>query len=105
MFDSPQYIAREYMFNNRIYKGRFPIANKEKVCPLGGYVAPSTYDDRFTPVTTLREELDEDDLLLIELETPVKIKNADGTTTELKYINTDDSSNSKLSQKGIQATI
>lgn len=105
MFESLQYIAKEYLFNNRVYKGRFPIAVTEKRCPLGGYIPPSTYDNNSTPITDLREELDEDDLLLIELETPVKVINADKTVTEIKYVNTENSSNKKLNQKGIHATI
>lgn len=105
MFEFSQYIAKEYLFNNRIYKGRFPIAITEKECPLGGYIPPSTYDNRNTPITDLREELDEDELLLIELETPVKITNTNNIVTELKYINTENSSNRKLNQKSIHATI
>jgi hypothetical protein len=105
MFESPLYIAKEYLFNNRIYKGRFPIAITEKACPLGGYIPPSTYDNRNSPITDLREELDEDELLLIELETPIKVTNANKTVTEIKYVNTENSSNAKLNQKGIHATI
>ena len=74
------------MFNNRVYKGRFPIAVTEKRCPLGGYIPPSTYEKYSTPITDLREELDEDELLLIELETPVKVINADKSVTEIKYV-------------------
>jgi hypothetical protein len=105
MFESPQYIAKEYLLNSKIYKGNFPIAIIEQACPLGGYIPPSTYDTMSTPITNLREELDEDDLILIELETPVKVTNADKTVTEIKYVNTENSSNQKLNQKGIHATI
>jgi hypothetical protein len=105
MFESTQYIAQEYLYNNRIYKGRFPVAITEKQCPLGGYVPPSSYERGFTNVTTLREELDENDLLLIELETPTIITNRDGSKTEIKYVNTENSTNPRLNQKGIHVTI
>ena len=104
MFESLQYIAKEYLFNNRIYKGSFPIAIIEQACPLGGYIPPSTYDKMSNPITDLKEELSEG-LLLIELETPIKVTNADKTVTEIKYVNTENSSNEKLNQKSIHATI
>jgi hypothetical protein len=105
MFESPLYVAREYLYKNRIYKGRFPIATKEKTCPLGGYIPPEIYEENYVPITDLREELDEDEMILIELESPVIVKNEDGTSTEIKYLNTDTSTNSKLSEKGIHVTI
>ena len=34
MFDTPFYIAEEYLYNNRIYKGRYPISIVEEVKPV-----------------------------------------------------------------------
>ena len=34
MFDTPFYIAEEYLYNNRIYKGRYPISIVEDIKPV-----------------------------------------------------------------------
>jgi hypothetical protein len=56
MFDVPFYIAEEYYYKNRIYKGRYPISIVEsKETPV------------FVPRTELLEELDEDDIIKLEM--------------------------------------
>jgi hypothetical protein len=56
MFDIPFYIAEEYYYKNRIYKGRYPISIVD---------SPST--SVFVPRTELIEELDEDDIIKLEM--------------------------------------
>jgi hypothetical protein len=54
MLDVPFYIAEEYLYNNRIYKGKYPISIIESVCET----------PVFTPKKTLLEELGESDLAI-----------------------------------------
>ena len=99
MVDTQQYIAQEYLYNNRIYKGRFPIALVNKNCPYGGYISPEQFERNFTPNTTLREELNEDEIGYIMLETEITEKDSSGTTVVKSYITTENSSNQNLSNK------
>jgi hypothetical protein len=57
MFDIPFYIAEEYFYTNRIYKGRYPISIVD---------SPST-SSVFVAKTELIEELDEDDIIKLEM--------------------------------------
>lgn len=101
MVDTQQYIAQEYLYNNRIYKGRFPIALVSKNCPFGGYISPEQFERNFTPNTTLREELNEDEIGFVRLETEVTGKDSSGRTIIKDYITTEDSSNKNLNNKNI----
>ena len=58
MFDIPFYIAEEYYYKNRIYKGRYPISIVDTSCQTSV----------FLPRTELIEELDEDDIIKLEME-------------------------------------
>jgi hypothetical protein len=57
MFDTPFYIAEEYFYKNRIYRGRFPISIIDTSCDVS---------TEFKPRTELIEELDEDDIIKLE---------------------------------------
>jgi hypothetical protein len=61
MFDTPFYIAEEYLYNNRIYKGRYPISIVEEVKPVS---IPLTKEQ-------LLQELAETDLSRLEPEESV----------------------------------
>jgi len=61
MFDTPFYIAEEYLYNNKIYKGRYPISIVEEVKPLNIFLTKEE----------LLKELDETDLSRIEPEDSV----------------------------------
>jgi hypothetical protein len=56
MFDVPFYIAEEYYYKNKIYKGRYPISIIDDSCEVVS----------FTPRADLIEELDEDDIIKLE---------------------------------------
>jgi hypothetical protein len=58
MFDIPFYIAEEYFYKNRIYKGKYPISIVDSPCQTPVFV----------PRTELIEELDEDDIIKLEME-------------------------------------
>jgi len=58
MFDIPFYIAEEYFYKNRIYKGKYPISILDSPCQTPVFV----------PRTELIEELDEDDIIKLEME-------------------------------------
>jgi hypothetical protein len=51
MFDVPFYIAEEYFYKNRVYRGRFPISIIDTSCDV----------PVFKPRTELLQELDEGD--------------------------------------------
>jgi hypothetical protein len=53
MFDVPFYIAEEYLYNNRVYKGKYPISIVETSCET---------DDIFKSDASIIEELDEDEI-------------------------------------------
>lgn len=53
MFNVPFTIAEEYLYNGRIYRGKFPISIIEEECPV----------ETFTPDSTILEELDEDEIV------------------------------------------
>lgn len=99
MVNAEQTIALEYLYNNRIYKGRFPIALIDRSCPFGGYVSPEQFERNFTPNTNLREELNEDEIGFIFLEQEVVSRDSRGGTIVKSYITTEESSNKKLSNK------
>ena len=58
MFDIPFYIAEEYFYKKRIYKGRYPISIVDTPCQTPVFV----------PRTELIEELDEDDIIKLEMQ-------------------------------------
>jgi hypothetical protein len=58
MFDIPFYIAEEYYYKNRIYKGKYPISIVDTPCQTSV----------FLPRTELIEELDEDDIIKLEMQ-------------------------------------
>jgi hypothetical protein len=68
MFDIPFYIAEEYFYKNRIYKGKYPISIVDSPCQTPVFV----------PRTELIEELDEDDI--------IKLKMEESTDKNPKYI-------------------
>jgi hypothetical protein len=53
MFNVPFTIAEEYLYNGRIYRGKFPISIVENECPV----------ETFIPDSTILEELDEDEIV------------------------------------------
>jgi hypothetical protein len=53
MFNVPFTIAEEYLYNGRIYRGKFPISIVENECPV----------ETFIPDSTILEDLDEDEIV------------------------------------------
>jgi hypothetical protein len=54
MFNIPFTIAEEYLYNGRIYRGKFPISIVENECPI---------ETEFKPDSTILEDLDEDEIV------------------------------------------
>ena len=75
MFDIPFYIAEEYFYKKRIYKGRYPISIVDTPCQTPVFV----------PRTELIEELDEDDIINDE-DDIIKLEMEESTDKNPKYI-------------------
>lgn len=76
MFDIPFYTAEEYLYNNQVYKGKYPIAIVENECEV----------PIFKPKTTLLEELGETDLGISGM---VILSNEDSNIANPLYIYTE----------------
>lgn len=54
MFNIPFIVAEEYLYNGRIYRGKYPISIIDNECPV---------ETGFLPDSTILEELDEDEIV------------------------------------------
>ena len=96
MFDTPFYIAEEYLYNNKIYKGRYPISIVEEIKPVKVFLTKEQ----------LLQELDETSLSRLEPEESVK-----GSQYFISQSDIDDKdkkqakANQKLNQKQILPVI
>lgn len=90
MFDTPFYIAEEYLYNNKIYKGRYPISIVEEIKPVKVFLTKEQ----------LLQELDENNLSRLEPEESVN-----GSNYFISQIDPNDKKQSKYDQKQILPVI